>query len=54
MSRSPDSGPVLPQSTIPDDIQSLPESEILSETSSNKGNIFCVLDRYKVSRADDT
>ncbi|XP_017670225.1 PREDICTED: sperm-associated antigen 17 isoform X6 [Lepidothrix coronata] len=37
VSRSPDSGPVLPPSTIPDNIQPLPESELLHETRIKKG-----------------
>ncbi|XP_041887114.1 sperm-associated antigen 17 isoform X3 [Corvus kubaryi] len=37
VSRSPDSGPVLPPPTIPGDIQSLSELELLSETSTSKG-----------------
>ncbi|XP_062369128.1 sperm-associated antigen 17 [Cinclus cinclus] len=37
VSRSPDSGPVLPPTTIPDKIQHLSESELLPETSTKKG-----------------
>ncbi|XP_027537104.1 sperm-associated antigen 17 isoform X10 [Neopelma chrysocephalum] len=37
VSRSPDSGPVLPPSTIPDNIQPLPESELLHDTRIKKG-----------------
>ncbi|XP_009948670.1 PREDICTED: sperm-associated antigen 17, partial [Leptosomus discolor] len=37
VSRSPDSGPVLPPSTIPDNIQQLAELEPLPETSTKKG-----------------
>ncbi|XP_042634962.1 LOW QUALITY PROTEIN: sperm-associated antigen 17 [Catharus ustulatus] len=37
VSRSPDSGPVLPPPTIPDKIQRLSESELLHETSTKKG-----------------
>ncbi|XP_027741067.1 sperm-associated antigen 17 isoform X2 [Empidonax traillii] len=37
VSRSPDSGPVLPPSTIPDNIQPLPESDLLHETRIKKG-----------------
>lgn len=54
MSRSPDSGPVLPPPIIQDNMQLLPESEPSPETSTKKGNISSVLDTFKVSRADDT
>lgn len=54
MSRSPDSGPVLPAPAVPDDVQLLPESDLLSETSTKKGNISIGLDRLKVRMADDT
>ncbi|XP_040428398.1 sperm-associated antigen 17 isoform X1 [Cygnus olor] len=37
VSRSPDSGPVLPPPAIPDNTELLPESEPLPETSSKKG-----------------
>ncbi|XP_065489658.1 sperm-associated antigen 17 isoform X2 [Caloenas nicobarica] len=37
VSRSPDSGPVLPPPTIPDNMQPLPEPEPLPETSTKKG-----------------
>ncbi|XP_010565811.1 PREDICTED: sperm-associated antigen 17 [Haliaeetus leucocephalus] len=37
VSRSPDSGPVLPPPTIPDNMQLLPESEPSPETSTKKG-----------------
>ncbi|XP_009328452.1 PREDICTED: sperm-associated antigen 17 [Pygoscelis adeliae] len=37
VSRSPDSGPVLPPPTIPDNMQPLPESEPSPETSAKKG-----------------
>ncbi|XP_052649829.1 sperm-associated antigen 17 [Harpia harpyja] len=37
VSRSPDSGPVLPPPTIPDNVQPLPESEPSPETSTKKG-----------------
>ncbi|KAL2311321.1 hypothetical protein Nmel_003021 [Mimus melanotis] len=37
VSRSPDSGPVLPPPTVPDKIQRLSESELLLETSIKKG-----------------
>ncbi|KAM9301129.1 sperm-associated antigen 17 [Morus bassanus] len=37
VSRSPDSGPVLPPPTIPDNMQPLPESEPSPETSTKKG-----------------
>ncbi|XP_015485401.1 sperm-associated antigen 17 isoform X1 [Parus major] len=37
VSKSPDSGPVLPPPTIPDKKQPSPESENLSETSTKKG-----------------
>ncbi|RMC07637.1 hypothetical protein DUI87_17113 [Hirundo rustica rustica] len=40
VSKSPDSGPVLPPHTIPDEMQSLPESECLSENSTKKENIM--------------
>ncbi|XP_071899793.1 sperm-associated antigen 17 isoform X1 [Anas platyrhynchos] len=37
VSRSPDSGPVLPPPAIPDNMELLPESEPLPETSTKKG-----------------
>ncbi|KAM9565464.1 sperm-associated antigen 17 [Guaruba guarouba] len=37
VSRSPDSGPVLPAPAAPDDMQVLPESDLLPETSTKKG-----------------
>ncbi|XP_010017219.1 PREDICTED: sperm-associated antigen 17, partial [Nestor notabilis] len=37
VSRSPDSGPVLPPCPIPDDMQLLLESDLLPETSTKKG-----------------
>uniref|UniRef100_U3IP90 Sperm associated antigen 17 n=1 Tax=Anas platyrhynchos platyrhynchos TaxID=8840 RepID=U3IP90_ANAPP len=40
VSRSPDSGPVLPPPAIPDNTELLPESEPLPETSTKKGNIL--------------
>uniref|UniRef100_A0A8C8EB35 Sperm associated antigen 17 n=1 Tax=Otus sunia TaxID=257818 RepID=A0A8C8EB35_9STRI len=49
-SRSPDSGPVLPPPTIPDNMQLLPESDPSPETSAKKGNTSSVLDRFKVIR----
>uniref|UniRef100_A0A8C0F2N9 Sperm associated antigen 17 n=1 Tax=Bubo bubo TaxID=30461 RepID=A0A8C0F2N9_BUBBB len=49
-SRSPDSGPVLPPPTIPENMQLLPESEPSPETSAKKGNISSVLDRFKVKQ----
>ncbi|OWK63893.1 Sperm-associated antigen 17 [Lonchura striata] len=55
VSNSPDSGPVLPPPTIPDEIwrkTPLSESDRLSETSTKKGNISCVLDRYKNIKSD--
>ncbi|KAK2516801.1 Spag17 [Columba guinea] len=39
VSRSPDSGPVLPPPTIPDNVQPLPEPEPLPETSTKKGKV---------------
>uniref|UniRef100_A0A8C4U9V5 Sperm associated antigen 17 n=1 Tax=Falco tinnunculus TaxID=100819 RepID=A0A8C4U9V5_FALTI len=43
VSRSPDSGPVLPPPSIPENMQPLPESEPLPENSTKKGNISSVL-----------
>ncbi|KAM4683533.1 LOW QUALITY PROTEIN: sperm-associated antigen 17 [Amazona ochrocephala] len=37
VSRSPDSGPVLPAPAVPDDMQLLPESDLLPESSTKKG-----------------
>lgn len=54
MSRSPDSGPVLPPPVIPENMQPLSEPEPLAEMSTRKGNVSSVLDRFNVSRADDT
>lgn len=54
MSRSPDSGPVLPPPAIPDNTELLPESGPLPETSTKKGNILSASDRFKDSRADNT
>lgn len=54
MSRSPDSGPVLPPPVIPESMQPLSEPEPLPEMDTKRGNISSVLDRFNVSRADDT
>lgn len=54
MSRSPDSGPVLPPPVIPENMQPLSEPEPLPEMSTRRGNISSVLDRFNVRRADDT
>ncbi|XP_075021977.1 sperm-associated antigen 17 [Calonectris borealis] len=50
VSRSPDSGPVLPPLTIPDNVQPLPESEPSPETSTKKGKGS---DRNSVSNKDE-
>ncbi|KAM6417208.1 LOW QUALITY PROTEIN: sperm-associated antigen 17 [Pluvialis apricaria] len=49
VSRSPDSGPVLPPPTIPDNMQPLPESEPSPETSAKKGKGS---DRNSISHPD--
>ncbi|XP_074005531.1 sperm-associated antigen 17 [Numenius arquata] len=41
VSKSPDSGPVLPPPTIPDNMQAIPELEPSPDTSTKKGNIYC-------------
>ncbi|XP_009878228.1 PREDICTED: sperm-associated antigen 17 [Charadrius vociferus] len=49
VSRSPDSGPVLPPPTIPDNMQTLPELEPAPETSTKKGKGS---DRNSISHPD--
>lgn len=54
MSRSPDSGPVLPPPVTPENMQPLSESESSPEMGTKRGNVSSVMDRSNISRADDT